>query len=204
MADGLLPKLNALLTHDTHDDAAKELYDGLDPQSHKSSARFLMVITGSATAALVTYAVPATVVLGLSGAIFAAAGLVLLENAIRGVTDDDTSAMHEAVSNHDVQTGRYASSRPSQGLQLAVLRDLAATLAIICTLASILMEPSVYGIYRAPPSRKHQQHWTKGHDSMILQQIIWMVPVNVLTNALMYLIVSKPSSVSIVWPRSVL
>jgi hypothetical protein len=161
-----------------------------------------MVITGSSTAILVGYAVPATIVLGLSSAVFAAAGLVLLERAIKGVVDDDTSALHEAVPSHDVQTGRNASTRPSQGLQLAVLRDLAATLAVICTLASLFMEPSVYGIYRQPASRKHQQHWAKGHDSMILQQIIWMVPVNVLTNALMYFIVSSlslhtPNSMSV-------
>jgi hypothetical protein len=116
-----------------------------------------MVITGSATAILAAYAVPATIVLGLSSAIFAAAGLVLLEKAIRGLADDDTSAIHEAVPSHHVQTGRNTSTRPSQGLQLAVLRDLAATLAVLCTLASLFMEPSVYGIYRVPPSRKHQQ-----------------------------------------------
>jgi hypothetical protein len=205
----LLPKLTALPTHDIHDDAAKEPYDILDSQSHKSSARFLMVITGSATAILVAYAVPATIVLGLSSAIFAAAGLVLLEKAIRGMADDDTSAIHEAVSNADVQTGRKPSIRPSQGLQLAVLRDAAATLTIICTLASLLIEPSVYGIYRQPASRKHQQHWTRGHDSIVLQQIIWMVPVNIINNALMYFIVSSlslylPSSLSIIWPRVLL
>jgi hypothetical protein len=194
MTNGVLYKIASLPTYNTHDDAAKEPSDASDPQSHKTSSLFLLLITGSATAVLIVYAVPATVVLGLCSAIFTAVGIVLFERATRGVEDDATSGMHDSMSSTATQTGRARSSRISTTSQLSALRDIAAIVAFTCGLASVLTEPSIYNIYREPPSRKHQQHWSKGHDSMILQQITWMVPVNVITDALMFILVSFISS----------
>lgn len=185
----VLPKLASLPTHDSHDDAAKEANDS-DPQLQNYSSVFLFLITGSATTALLAYTLPATIVLGLSSAIFTAVGLVLLERATRGVEDDDTSGMYESMPGTGTQTGRSRSRNTPTASQLSVLRDVSATLALICILASMSMEPSIYNIYREPPSRKHQQHWTKGHDSAILQRIAWIIPVTVTTNALMYILVS--------------
>jgi hypothetical protein len=193
LTNGILPKLASLPTHDSHDDAAKEASD-TDPQLQNYSSVFLFLITGSATTALLAYTLPATIVLGLSSAIFTAVGFVLLERATRGIEDDDTSGIYEPMPVTGTQTGRGRNRTTPTVSQLSVLRDASATLAMICVLASMSMEPSIYNIYREPPSRKHQQHWTKGHDSAILQRIAWMVPVNVMTNALMYIIVSQLAS----------
>ncbi|KAH4927377.1 hypothetical protein HBI26_130190 [Parastagonospora nodorum] len=194
LTNGILPKLASLPTHDSHDDAAKEASD-TDPQLQNYSSVFLFLITGSATTALLAYTLPATIVLGLSSAIFTAVGFVLLERATRGVEDDDTSGLYEPMHGTGTQTGRGRNRTTPAVSQLSVLRDASATLAMICVLASMSMEPSIYNIYREPPSRKHQQHWTKGHDSAILQRIAWMVPVNVMTNTLMFILLSQHGAV---------
>jgi hypothetical protein len=185
-----LPKFASLPTHDTHDDAAKEANEVSGTQPHRYRSLLLFLITASATTALAIYSIPAAIVLGLCSAIFTAFGLVLLERATGGVEEDHGSGIYEVGSAGVSQPGRRRSSRTPSSTQLATIRDIAATLAFTCALASMLIEPSVYSIYREPLSRKHQQHWTKGYDSMILLRILWMVPVNAITNSLMYIIVS--------------
>ncbi|KAL5115402.1 hypothetical protein ACEQ8H_006702 [Pleosporales sp. CAS-2024a] len=194
-SNGTLPTLAWLPTHDPHDDAAKELHDQSDAHSPNMSPLLLFLITGSATAALLVYTLPATIVLGLSSVVFTALGLLLLERAIRSGEHDDTNGVYDAVPTSVSLPVRVRPYGIATGQQLSTLRDLAAVLAVVSAVASISTEPSVYSMYREPASRKHQQHWTKGYDSLVLQRIIWMIPVNIGTHALMYTVLTQYGAV---------
>jgi hypothetical protein len=186
----LLPKLASLPMHDTHDDAAKEPHTATDPPSFAGSFRLLAAATVSSGAILAAYSVPTTSALGTSSAIFAAIGLVLLERAVRGIEDEDSNGTYSSISMTGVQSGRSATSGPPKEQQLAALRDFAAIMATICGLTSILVEPSIIGAVSRGPSKKHDHGWTRAYDFMIMQRIFWMLPVNILSNALAYIIVS--------------
>jgi hypothetical protein len=190
----LLPKLTALPIHGAHDDAAKEPYNSSDTQPHAGSFRILAVATFSAGAVLAVYSVPATSALGVSSALFAATGLVLFERATKNIEDDDTTDTHEYMPAGGAPSGSGPSSGTSKGQQLATLRDVAATMAIVCGLASILVEPSTSKtISWQPVYRHYDRDWRTVHGFRILQRTLFMVPVNVLFNVLMYTIVSCPS-----------
>jgi hypothetical protein len=190
-SNDLLPKLAALPIHDTHDDAAKEPYTAADPQSLVGSRRILAAVTISSSAVLAVYSVPTTSALGASSAVFAAIGLVFFERAVRGMEDEEMNGTHGSIPATAVQTGRSADSGPPQEQQLAAFRDVATVLVTICGLTSILMEPSITSaISRGPATKKYDHGWTKAYDLVIMHRIFWMLPVNILTNALMYIVVS--------------
>jgi len=136
----------------------------------------------SAGAVLAIYSVPSTVALGLSSAIFAGTGLVLLEKAIKNAEDDSTTEAYVPVSANGVRPRRNSLARSSKEQQLNALRDFAAALSTACGLASMLVEPSVSSAVSWKPTLQSFQ---------ILQRILWMVPVRVLANALIFYIVSQ-------------
>jgi hypothetical protein len=183
----LLPNFAPLPIHGTHDDAAKGPYTSSDLHSHTGSIRILVVATVSAGAVLAVFSVPTTSALGISSAIFAATGLVLFERVTWNVEGDDT---HEA---HDYMPANGTAPRdgPTKGQQLAALRDVTATMAVLCGLASLLVEPSTNNaVSWRPVYRQYHRDWKTVNDFRVLQRILWMIPVNVLSNALMYIIVS--------------
>ena len=177
----LLPKLIELPIHGAHDDAAKDPHSTSDPPSQASAYRVLAVATVSAGAVLAIYSVPSTTALGISSAIFAATGLVLLEAAIKSVEDDSMTGAYAPVSANGVRPRRSSMSGPSREQQLVALRDFAAALTTVCGLASILVEPSMSNATSWEPTL---------HTFRLLQRILWMVPVSVLVNILMFIIVS--------------
>jgi hypothetical protein len=190
----LLPKLTALPIYGAHDDAAKEPYNSSDTQSHAGSFRILAVATLSAGAVLAVYSVPATSALGVSSAIFTATGLVLFGKATKNIEDDDTNDTHDYMPANGAPSGSGPSNGTPKGQQLATLRDVAATMAIVCGLASILVEPSANNtISWQPVYRHYNRDWRTVHDFRILRRTLFMVPTNVLFNVLMCTIVSCPS-----------
>jgi hypothetical protein len=139
---------------------------------------------------LTVYSVPTTSALGVSSAIFAATGLVLFERVARNVESDETHDVHDYIPAN----GTPSRDRPTRGQQLAALRDVAATMAILCGMASILVEPSMNNaISWQPVYRQYDRDWKTVNDFRILQRILWMVPVSVLSNTLMYIVVSSLS-----------
>jgi hypothetical protein len=190
----VLPKLAALPMHDDHDGTTKEPHATADAPSYAGSFRLLVAVTVSSSAVLAVYSVPTTTALGTSSAIFAAIGLVLFERAVRGIEDEDLSATHGSMPATGAQLGWTAAGEPPKEQQLAALRDIATALATICGLISVLMEPSITSaVSRGPSTNKYDQGGTKVNDVMTMQRIFWMLPVNVLANALMYIIVSTIS-----------
>jgi hypothetical protein len=134
--------------------------------------------------------VPTTTALGTSSAVFTAIGLVLFERAVRGIEDEDINVTHSSMPATGAQIGRNGAGGPSKEQQLAALRDIATALATICGLTSILMEPSITRATSQGASIKNYDHgWTKTYHVMIMQRIFWMLPVNILANALTYIIV---------------
>jgi hypothetical protein len=184
----LLPTFALLPTHEGHDDAAKEPHGSADSAPYYGSFRILAVVTLSATIVLAAYSVPTTSALGISSTIFTATGLVLLERTARGTEDENTQGVHGAVS---ADGARISPDGLSREHQLAVLRDVAATLTAACGLASLFLESSTNSAIPSHATNKsYDRGWKTVHESMMLQRIFWMVPVNVLTNAFMYMIVS--------------
>lgn len=161
-----------------------------DPQAFAGSFRLLAAATVSSGVILAAYSVLTTSTLGTSSAIFAAIGLVLLERAVGGIEDEESNGTYSSISVTGVQPGRSAVSGPPKEQQLAALRDFATVMATVCGLTLILVEPSIVGaILRGPLTKKHDQSWP-AYDFMMMQRIFWMLPVTILSNALMYIIVS--------------
>jgi hypothetical protein len=187
----LLPKLASLPTHDGHDDAAKEPQTASDSTSYYGSLRILAVATFSAAVVLAIYSVPTTSALGFSSTIFAAAGLVLLETTATSTEDGDTQGLYGTVSTDGAHSTRTSPHGLSREQQLAALRDVAAALTAACGLASLWLESSTRGSSSFQKTDgSDEPGWKTAHQPVMLQRILWMIPVNVLTNALMYMIVS--------------
>ncbi|KAI4937387.1 uncharacterized protein J4E92_002117 [Alternaria infectoria] len=84
----LVAKHLALPTWTVLDGPAAETKTSPERQPHTESYGILAVLVVSASAVLGVYAVPTTVALGLSSAIFAATGLVLFESTIQAATEE--------------------------------------------------------------------------------------------------------------------
>jgi hypothetical protein len=157
-----------------------------------------MISTASAGVVLAVYSVPATSALGFSSVIFAATGFVLLERVVRSTEDDDTTVVRSTedddttvVRPNTPISGTISSDGFTKASQLAALRDVAFVMAILCGPAAWWLEPSTsHAISWQPLYRQYHRDWKTVHDFMILQRTLWMIPVNILTNALMYIIVS--------------
>ncbi|KAF2824975.1 hypothetical protein CC86DRAFT_371441 [Ophiobolus disseminans] len=182
----LLPKLTELPTYGAHDDAAKEPQSPSDTPSQASVYRTLAVVTGSAAAVLAIYSVPSTVALGLSSAIFTATGLVLLDTTTRTADNGFTTGAYVPVSANGVRTRRSSVAGPSKEQPLVVLRDFATALSAACGLASMLVEPSLSSAISWEPTLQTFK---------VLQCILWMIPVNVFANVLLFFTLSRQGAV---------
>jgi hypothetical protein len=142
----------------------------------------------SAGAVLAVYSVPTTTALGISSAIFGATGLVLFETAVWSVEDDGKSFARTS----GPLSRRGSAVGPTKEQQLAALRDTAAVLTIVCGISSWFTEPSIYNVISwEPVYNEFAQNWRTVSDYRLHQQILWMIPVNISLNILLFFIVSE-------------
>lgn len=165
------------------------------PLDHFASSKtytLLVALTVSAGAVLAIFVVPTTSALGFCSVIFAAIGFVLFESTLRSATNNSESSRRPASasgapSRHDVP----AVSSTVQ--QLAVLRDVAIAIALMCGLAAILVEPSLTSsmISWEPVYREYDMDWRDVHNHRILQRFLWTIPVSAVSNVLVLIVVSN-------------
>lgn len=180
-----------LPTHTVLDSPTVETKVPVPPSTHSKSYSLLVGLTLSAGAVLALCTVSTTLLLGLSSVLFAAFGLVLLEQVVRrkeGSRDDDT-AVHTPLDRRIPMLGTYNMQK------LAVLRDVAAVMAVSCGLATFFMEPAVAAtsITWEPVYRIYTMDWRDVHNHRILLRVLWTLPTNVMTNVLTFLMVSEKS-----------
>jgi hypothetical protein len=155
------------------------------------SLRMLLALTAAAAAALAIYVTSTTAALGTSSAIFAASGLVAFEAVVRGAKDDNTGGARGLMSADGSVTRRSSISGTHTAQQLAALRDVAAALALVCGVATCLIEPSIPpgAITWEPLYREFDRDWKTVHDYRTMRQVAFMVLVNVVLNGLVFLVV---------------
>jgi hypothetical protein len=186
----LFPTLASLPTHEAHDDDAKEPHVSSDTTPHYRPFYILFVATVSAIVVLAVYSVPATSALGISSTIFTAIGLVLLETTARSTEDEDTQGAYSATSADGTNAIRSPPNALSRVQQLAALRDVAAALTTACGVAALFLESSINSAAPSHASSPYGPGWKTVHKSIMLLRLFWLIPVNVLIDALMYMIVS--------------
>lgn len=191
----LVTKHLALPTFTILDGPAAETKASPERPPHTESYGILAVLVVSASAVLGIYAVPTTAALGLSSAIFAATGLVLFESTIRAATEEGEGSKHRLVSANGNIPRRASISGASRAQRLAVLRDVAVAIAVVCGIASILTESSLTAstISWEPVYREYNQEWRDVHNFRILQRFLWMLPVQTTVNVLIFILVGTNS-----------
>ena len=175
------------------DDSPIESSPSAERGSRPSFLRLLAIITISAAAALTTpFNTPPTSALGLSSAIFTAAGLVLFESALKTTKDDTDAGSRGLMSANGTFSRRNSFGGAQKEQQLASLRDVAAVTALLCGIASYVIEPviSPNAMTWEPVYRQLQGDWKTLHYHRTVQQILLMIIVNVLTNILLFFMVS--------------
>ena len=132
-----------------------------------------------------------TFVIGLSSAIFAAAGLVILESTIRATGEDGDGSRRGLVSANGSIARRTSVSGTQRTQRLAALRDVAMATAAVCGTACLLMEPSLTAssISWEPVYSQYDREWRDVHNFRILQRFLWMLPVNAIVNLLTFIMV---------------
>jgi len=135
--------------------------------------------------------VSSTFVIGLSSAIFAAAGLVILESTIRATGEDGDGSRRGLVSANGSIARRTSVSGTQRTQRLAALRDVAMATAAVCGTACLLMEPSLTAssISWEPVYSQYDREWRDVHNFRILQRFLWMLPVNAIVNLLTFIMV---------------
>jgi hypothetical protein len=192
----VLSKHLALPTHASSTDPSRPSKEGAaatEQQTHSPSFRILAVITLSASLALSTgFTASPTFALGLSSVIFAAVGFVLFEHALKSSSsDDDTFHKPSQAPTNSSFPRSGLSDWPTNRRQLAVLRDVAAVVAVVCGLAAYLMEPRITSstiswdpVYRfGGGSIRTVRHYKT------VQLVLVLILVNALINAMTFLIV---------------
>jgi hypothetical protein len=187
----LVVKHFALPTHTVLDDAAAETKTSPERQPHHESYGILAVLTVSAGVGLGVYAVPTTVALGLSSAIFAAIGLVLFESTTKVAAENGEGSKRGSASANGGISRRASMSGASRPQRLAALRDVAVAIAAVCGIASILTESSLTAstISWEPVYREYDREWRDVHNFRILQRFLWMLPVHSIVNVLVFILV---------------
>jgi hypothetical protein len=167
------------------------------PSDEKTSRpghfRLLAVITISAAAALATrFTTTPTSTLGVSGAIFFAAGLVLFESALKTSKDDTDSGSRGLMSANGTFSRRNSMGGAQKEQQLASLRDVAAVTTMVCGIATYLMEPAIKSdaMTWEPLYRGLQGDWKTLHYHRTVQQVLLMTCVNAMANTLLFFMVS--------------
>ncbi|ENI09306.1 glycosyltransferase family 90 protein [Bipolaris maydis ATCC 48331] len=191
----LLAKRLALPTYTVPDDHAHVAEKKLpvDASGHIDQPGTLLVLTVCASCALGVYTIPTTFMLGLCSAIFAAVGLVTFRSIIVAAAPDEGEDNKRRLMAGTVDL-RASISGVQKAQRLAALRDVAVAIAIVCGIASILMESSVSAsnITWEPVYRDYKREWREVHNFRILQCFLWMLPVtaflNLLTFIMLYLI----------------
>jgi len=113
---------------------------------------------------------------------------VLFETAVWSVEDDGKSFARIS----GPLSRRGSLNAPTKEQQLAALRDTAAVLTIVCGVVSWLTEPSIYNVISwEPVYNEFSQNWRTVSDYRLHQQILWMIPVNISLNILVFFIVSE-------------
>lgn len=151
-----------------------------------------MTLTIAASAALGVYVTSTTSALGISSAIFAATGLVMLEVAARGTKDDAEGGTRGLMSADGSFSRRASVSGNRNAQELAALRDIAAAMTLICGLATFMIEPSIApgAATWEPLYRDFDRDWKTVHDYRTVRQVFFMVIVTAALNMFMFLIVS--------------
>lgn len=167
--------------------------------SSKRPSDLLVTLTIAASAALGVYVTSTTSALGISSAIFAASGLVMLEVAVRGTKDDSEGGPRGLVSADGSFSQRASVTSSRKAQDLAALRDIAAAMTVICGIATFMIEPSVApgAATWEPLYREFDRDWKTVHDFRTVRQVLFMVVVNAVLNLFMFLIVSPWNS--LVW-----
>jgi len=176
-------------THTVLDNPLTETKTSTQQSTHSKSYSLLVTLTLAAGAVLALYTVSTTLLLGLSSVMFAAFGLVLLEYAVRikeGNRDD-------AAPVHTLLGRRITINATCNIQQLAVLRDVAAVMALACGLATYLMEPPMAStsITWEPVYRTYKMDWREIHNHRMLLRVLWTLPTNVMANILAFLMISQ-------------
>ncbi|KZM24826.1 hypothetical protein ST47_g4049 [Ascochyta rabiei] len=187
----LLSRHLALPTH-----ARADSTDSSEKPSSRRSSDLLVTLTIAASAALGVYVTSTTSALGISSAIFAASGLVMLEIAARGSKEGSEGA--RGLMSADGSFSRRASvSSNRKAQELAALRDIAAAMTVICGIATFLIEPSVApgAATWEPLYREFDRDWKTVHDFRTVRQVFFMVIVNAALNVFMFLVLSRQGAV---------
>jgi hypothetical protein len=160
--------------------------------SSKRPADLLVTLTIAASAALAVYVTSTTSALGISSAIFAATGLVMLEIAVRGTKDDNEGGTRGLMSADGSFSRRGSVSSNRKAQELAALRDVAVAITVICAIATFIIEPSVTpgAATWEPLYREFDRDWKTVHDYRTVRQVFFMIIVNVALSLFMFLIVS--------------
>lgn len=150
----------------------------------------LLVLTVCASGALGIYTTPTTFVLGLSSAIFAAVGLVMFKSIIMAATPDEGEDTKRKLTSGTVDL-RASIAGVHKAQRLAALRDVAVAIAVVCGVASVLMESSVSAsnISWDPIYQEYNKEWRDVNNFRILQHFLWMLPVNAVVNLLTFIMV---------------
>lgn len=168
----------------------------IEKSSTKRPSDLLVTLTIAAGAALGVYVTSTTSALGISSSIFAASGLVMFEIAVRGTKDDNDGDTRGLMSADGSFSRRGSVSGNRKARELAALRDVAASIAIICGITALMIEPSVVpgAATWEPLYREFDRDWKTVHDFRTVRQVFFMIIVNVALNLSMFLIVSVPFS----------
>ncbi|KAF2712869.1 glycosyltransferase family 90 protein [Pleomassaria siparia CBS 279.74] len=180
------------------DDSPIESSSSTEESSRPGFFRILAVVTVSAAVALSTrYTTDPTSVLGLSSVIFTAAGLVLLERALKTTKDDTNTGGRGLMSANGTFSRRTSMEGAQKEQQLASLRDVAAVMAVICGAATYFMEPVIKSnaMTWEPVYRELRGDWKSMHYHRTVQQVLLMICVNVLANTLMFFMLSQQGAV---------
>lgn len=156
--------------------------------AHTSGSYKLLVasVTCAGVAlAINAYTAPSTFMLGTSSVIFAATGLVLFGSLVTTQEDD-------LINSNALSDSQDSANGATWAQNLAVLRDVAIALFIICSVACYFMEVSIVStsISWDPAYHQYARDWTSVYNHRILLRILSSIPVHILLNYLTYFTVS--------------
>ncbi|KAH7135106.1 hypothetical protein B0J11DRAFT_152762 [Dendryphion nanum] len=170
----------------------------LDKGSHSSSSRFLVVATVSALTALATrYKSPSTFALGISSVIFTAAGLVLLETALKSSKDDTDTNKRGFMSANGTLSRRQSFHAANKDQQLASLRDVAVVVMIACGMTSYMIEPAINprALSWTPVYEHMWGNWQPKEYQITVEECLFTMVATAITNMASYFMLSQQGAV---------
>ncbi|KAF1925541.1 glycosyltransferase family 90 protein [Didymella exigua CBS 183.55] len=193
----LLSRHPALPTHSRSDSTNSN--SAFEKPASKRPWDLLVTLTMAASAAMSIYTTSPTSALGISGAIFAASGLVLFETAVQGARDDNEGGTRGLMSADGSFSRQGLVSSSRKALELVALRDVAAAMTVICGIAVYMMEPSVMpgAATWEPLYREFDRDWKTVHDFRTVRQVFSMIIVNAAFNLLTFLLLLREGAVPV-------